>query len=169
MKNALLIFTLAMIPLFTMAQQKNIEAFYEKYAELDNVSDVNIEGAFLKLTVSNDNNNEIVNKISRIRVMLMDEQNHVDYNDVQKLRKGILRDGFEDLIHVKDGSAKIDIMIREKGELITNILLVVNDTDNFVLFSIEGLFRLKDLKDIDLDIEGSEHLKKMAEKDYPRA
>jgi len=169
MKNLMLILITTIIPFLATAQQKNIEAFYEKYAELENVTNINMNGTFLKMTCdSNDEN--IFNKITNLRVMVMEKTNQIDYRDLKTLRKDIRHKGFEDLIKVRDGQAQVDIMLREKDDLITNVLIIVNDVDGFVLLSLEGLFSLKDLKNWDIDVEGSEHLKKVVtSQKYDRA
>ncbi|MEL6922748.1 MAG: hypothetical protein AAFO94_01790 [Bacteroidota bacterium] len=51
--------------------------------------------------------------------------------------------------------------MREDGEFVTDIIMTVQGDDGFFLLSIEGLIRLRDLENMDIEFDGSNHLKKI--------
>ena len=91
----------------------------------------------------------------------MEDENLVTYDDRKDLIRSLEKDKFETFLQVRDGGDKIDFFIREDGDQITNILMVVNGKDGFILLSLEGLLNLEEIIDLNIDIEGSEYLKKL--------
>jgi len=75
--------------------------------------------------------------------------------------KKLRRDDFEDIISIRDGSDRINFFLREEGNFVTDILMTVHGNEGFFLFSLEGLIRLKDLENLDIEFDGSNHLKKL--------
>ena len=118
----------------------------------------------------NEGHQKVMDKITQVR-LLVSEENLVSKNDYLRFAKSLKKDSFEDLMQIKDQGSNIDIMIREQGDKITDVILLVEDHGDFVMISLEGDFQYSDLNDLDLKFEGSEHLKKLPEKrkDIPRA
>lgn len=174
MKNILFVIVIGLIPVFSMAQNSNVKAFYDKYMDYENVTDVSLQGWILKMAAnfSDDENGEkILQKITKLRVMVMEERNLVSPMDYQSLVKNIQKDRFEKLMEIRDGGQKIDFFIQEDGDQISNILLLINGEDEFVLVSLEGNLEFSDLKELDFDIDGGDQFKKLPKKkkDVPRA
>lgn len=164
MKNIFLLICFLGSTGFTFAQSKSIHNFYNKYAGFENATDINVQGWVLKLASAFSEDEKAQNtldKITQIRILIMEDENLVTYDDRKKLIRSLKKDKFETLLQVKDGGDNIDFFLREEGDHITNILMLVNGKDGFVLLSLEGLLNLEDIKDLNIDIEGSEHLKKL--------
>lgn len=154
------------------AQSKTIESFYDQYAEKENATNVTIKGWLLDIATqftSDENSKETLSKITKLRVLLMEDGNPVTQNDFYQLKKGIIKDDFEELLKIRDESSHVDFYIREDNDLITNVLMLVNDQDEFILLSLEGLMKLEDLKNIKIDTDGAEHFEKIKKKEVPRA
>jgi len=149
---------------FSFAQSNSIQSFYKKYAGYENATDINVQGWVLKLASAFSEDEKAQNtldKITQLRILIMEDENLVTYDDRKKLTRSLKKDKFEELLQVRDGGDKIDFFLREDGGQITNLLMVVNGKDGFILLSLEGLLNLEDIKDLNIDIEGSEHLKKL--------
>ncbi len=148
------------------SQNQVIEKFYNKYMDKENVSDIHLEGFLLTMAAkfaNNDGHNEtdILTKITKLRVLLMEDQNMVDLADKKMLQKGLRQEQFEELMQIRDGKAKIDFMVRESEGKITNLLMLVDDKDSFILLSLEGNLSWKDIKNLNIDVEGGEHINKI--------
>lgn len=173
MKN---IFSLSFLVLFSLsiiqAQNNSIESFYEQYAKDEKATNVTIKGWLLDIAshiTSDESSKEVLSKITQLRVLLMEDGNPVTKKELSRLKKGIKKDQFEELLQIRDEGSHVDFYIREEGDHITNVLMLVNDNDEFVLLSLEGLLKFEDLKNIKIDTEGAEHFEKIKQKEVPRA
>ncbi len=170
MKNIIIVAIMAIAPLMSFAQNKSIENFYNKYKAKENVTDINLQGWVLELaaTFAGEESGEILEKITKLRVLVVGEGNVIPNNEYNQLVREVRKDSFEELIQFKDGNDKVDIMLREKGDKITNVLLIARGADGFIMLSLEGNMDWNDLKSLEIDVEGAEHLNKIPD-DRPRA
>lgn len=174
MKNTLLAFLMLGLPLIGMSQTPVIKSFYEKYKNMDQVQDVQLQGWLLKLASTFTDEEEagkLLQKITQLRVLIMDEGNLVSKQEYNSLLKEVKKSDFEELIQIKEEGQQIEFLIREKGGTITDVLVVVNGQDDFVMLSLEGKLKFSDLNDLNIEVEGAEHFQKLPEKkkDLPRA
>lgn len=174
MKNTILALFLIGLPLIGMSQTPVIKSFYDKYKNMDKVQDVQLQGWLLELAstfTDEESAGNLLKKITQLRVLIMDEGNLVSQQEYKSLLKEVKKSQFEELIQIKDGDQKIEFLIREKGETITDVLVVINGPDDFVMLSLEGKLKFSDLNDLNIEIEGAEHFQKLpeAKKDLPRA
>ncbi|MCB0593020.1 MAG: DUF4252 domain-containing protein [Lewinellaceae bacterium] len=165
---------LALGPLFAFAQPKAIAQFYEKYKQQEHVTDVKLQGWLLEIASSfadDEQAKKILDKITYLRVLVMEEGNLVSASEYKNLLKDIRQSSFEELLKIREGQQDIGFYIREKGDTITDVLLLVNGESQFVLLSLEGLLKFSDLNDLHIDIDGAEHFERLPEKkgDVPRA
>lgn len=145
--------------------QKSIHSFYENYKDKDGVNEVSLKGFLLKMVAkyaNEENKPNMLERISHLRVMSMSNGNLVAKNDLKHLLKGIRKDRYESLMTFKDKGNKFECFIKEKDGMISNAVIVMNGKEDFLLLSLEGLFKLDDLKGIDFDIEGGEQIKKLS-------
>ena len=161
-------------PFFAFTQPKAIAQFYEKYTQHENVTDVKLQGWLLEIAsnfADDEQAKKILNKITYLRVLVMEEGNLVSPEEYKNLLKDIRQSSFEELFKIREGQQDIGFYIREKGDSITDVLLLVNGEDEFVLLSLEGLLKFSDLNDLNIDIDGAGHFKKLPEKkgEVPRA
>lgn len=156
------------------SQTPAIHSFYEKYKNLENVTDIRLQGWVLKLasTFADEEEAEsLLKKITHLRVIVMEEGNLVKADEYNRLIKSVKKDRFEELMKIKEDGSFIDIMIREEGETITDVLVLISGEDSFVLLSLEGALRFKDLRQLEIDVEGGDSFKKIPARraDVPRA
>lgn len=175
MRTFILPALLALGPLFALAQPKPIADFYDKYKQQENVTDVKLQGWLLEIASGfaegDEQARQLLSKITYLRVLVMEDGNLVSPGEYKNLLKEIRRSSFEELLKIREGSQDIGFYIREKGDAITDVLLLVNGEDEFVLLSLEGLLKFSDLNDLNINIEGTEHFERLPEKkgDVPRA
>lgn len=174
MKNLLLALFVMVLPLIGHSQTPAIKAFYDKYKNMENVQDVQLQGWLLNLASTFTDEEEagrLLKKITQLRVLIMEEGNLVNRQEYNALMKDLKKSQFEELIKIKEDGQNIEFMIREQEDTITDVLIVVNGTDDFVMLSLEGKLKFSDLNDLNIEVEGAEHFQKLpeAKKDVPRA
>ncbi len=158
---------LAALPFLCLAQSKAINDFYNKYSQDDHFLDIKLSGGLLNFLASktdDDKDKQVLKKLTTLRALVLEEGHEVEMEDYRQLLRSAKSDNFEELIKVRDGSDHVEILIREKGNAISHILLLVHGKEKFVLLSLEGLLQFSDLNDIDIDVEGSRFFKKIPEK-----
>ena len=172
MKNSLFLLLFLCLGLMVNGQSRGIEKFYQKYKDFDQVENLELHRDMLKITISGeDKKGDWIERVSHLRLMLVGEKNLVKKQDYRQLVKALKREHFDELMQIQHEGSTVDIYLREKGKTITDVIVMARGEDGFVLFSLEGLFQFKDLNDMNLNIEGAEHLKKLPDdrKHLPRA
>ena len=153
------------------AQTESVKSFYDKYTNDVKASDYTIQGWLLKMASEFSDDAEagkVLEKITQLRILVMEDGHPITSHEYKDFLRVLNKDDFEELIKVKDKDCNVDFFIREQGESITNVLMMVHEKDGFVLLSLEGMLNLADLKNIHLDLEGTEHFEKVVKK-VPRA
>lgn len=137
-----------------IAQSPTLEGFYNKYANSPEVTKMNLNGWILNLTFNSAEEEEgFSEKITRVRVLIMEEKNIVPHREYKKLLHGLSLEQFEPLLQVRDkGKDRVDGWIRESGTKITDAILLVYGEDNFAFLNVEGHFTQEDLDAIQLEI-----------------
>ena len=172
-KSATLILAIIALSMPSFAQQ-GIQNFYKKYMTNEKMTNINLSGWVLEMAAKyadEGEEKEMLEKITKLRVMIMEDANLVTKTDYSDLIRDIKKDDFESLMNIKEGGDKIDLYIRDDGETITNVLVLVNGDEEFVLLSLEGNLKFSDLNDINFDVKSGEVFKKIPEerKSIPRA
>ncbi len=171
MKNTLILLSVV-LPLFGFSQSNSINDFFSKYKNHEEIMTFTISGGLIKFAASysEDENAKILEKVSQVRLLIGDS-NLITKNDYKGLAKGLRNDSFEDLMQINAEGTKVDILIREQGNNISDVVLLVNDGEDFILISLEGNFQYSDLNDLNLNFKGGEYLKKLPEnrKSIPKA
>ncbi len=174
MKIRFLLLFLVTLPMLSFGQ-KSIRQFYNKYENHENATAVNIQGVLIKAAVfvaKDFEGDDLVKKIKHLRVLAMENGNPVDNKDVQSLVTNLKKENFEDLMTIRDGTTNVRFLMREEKEKIKNILIIVQEYDEFVLVSLDCDISWKDLKNLDFNsVKGGQYLEKVpkTKKDVPRA
>lgn len=166
MKKIIIAIAILAIPFFAQSQHECIEKFYNKYVSNEKVTDISLNGWILSLAskMSDEEGTEILEKITKLRIMIAEEENIVSKTDVKKLMKDVRKNKFEDLMTVRDEDVRVNFMIREEGEKITNVLVIISGDDEFILLSLEGVLNMEDLEELNFDVEGGDIFKKLPKK-----
>ena len=155
MKRLLIILVL-LIPMLGMAQDNSpIDKLFNKYANKEGFTTVNISGKLLGLASKMDDSNSkeaaMLEKISGIRILTVEDS---ELNKTLNFYKELESDGFfknnsyESLMEVTENNEIVRFYGRngEKGQL-TELLLVVGGDEN-TLISIRGLIDPNDIAKI---------------------
>lgn len=160
MKKWIIILVMGSIPMLSWSQN-GINQFFQKYKNAHEAEHFRLGGLILDLAVGftdDEDAKSILKKIKRIRLLSMDKGNPVEKTDYKNLIKSINDAKFSPLIKIKDGKDDVNIYVQERNNYISEILILLNGEDEFLLLNLSGKLKFEDLNDLDLDIKGSEHL-----------
>lgn len=130
------------------AQTRSINSFYNKYRFKKDVFNASIPGWLVRMgvgigkTYTDDVDGahaamDMAKKVRKLKLMVMEDMNLVKSKDFKKLIHGVRKDGFEELMTVRDEGTKINIFIREKKDEIRNMLILVNEPEEFMMLSLK--------------------------------
>jgi len=154
MKNVILTFVLlfSLTPFF--AQIQAIDDFYAKHKRGEEVVSLNLPGFLIRLgasIASLDTSDEAermaleIMKDVRKAKILAGENLHIRNSEVKQLLADLTEEGFEELMTVRSEGSTVNIIIRERKDIIRNIVLLVNDDGEFALISLKTRLYLEDL------------------------
>jgi hypothetical protein len=156
-----------------ICQSQAVMNFHNKYKDNGKYLSVKIEGGLLKMLSNVETNDEdtqefldAVSKIEAIDVHSINRtESDFDESDINKFKKEVRKEKYDELMIVRDGDADIDFLVKEKKGKISDLLLVVDEPDEFVIVSISGEIDLKTIAKVteNLDIKGQKHLEKIEE------
>lgn len=151
-------------PLTSYAQTKAIDQFYDQFQDNKDISRVELKGGILNLVAKFTNNSdteELVRKVTKLRVLDMKQGNLVSRPALNRLVKAVKKDRYEDLLQIRDEGDDIHILIRETEGAVTDILVLIYGADDFTMLSLEGKMRFKDIQHLNIEFEGADHLEKV--------
>lgn len=138
------------------AQNSTFENLFDKYENEDDVTVVSISKAMFRMMPGNINtgNVDIKNIIPKIESMLiitsdktkMKEKMHSEFKSLINKNKD-----YEELMRVKDGKSNITFNAKKKGDIISELVMLINDEEDFVAIQILGNFTLDDIQEIAKD------------------
>lgn len=151
---------------WSMNAQNAIEKYFQQYEDASGFTSVYISehmfGLFADLEIEDKEDAEIVQLIGGLKSLhiLTTEDNAKKY--YQEALQRINRSEYELLMKVKDDGTNLQFLIKKNGNLIEELLLLVDD-DEFVLLSIVGNIDLKKISRLakHMDVDGLEHLEKV--------
>jgi hypothetical protein len=124
---------------FSLQAQLPIWSFYHSHSRGDGVTKFTIPGLLIKtgaLFIPEKEGRSLVKKLGTIRILVAEGQyNAFGTGESKRLVKRLHRNNFEDLIAIKDGDERVNIMVKERRGKIRRYLLFVNDKDDSVLIS----------------------------------
>lgn len=157
MKNLTILCLLTLLPLITFSQ-RSVNKFYHKYKRADNTINLTLPGFVLGLGASVARNQmetedkeellalELTKSIKSMRLLVMEETNLVSQKDYDKLIEGLITKGkHSELITVREGNTRINILARDKRKHISNLMIIVSEENEFVMISVKTRLRYKDL------------------------
>ncbi|MEM6700966.1 MAG: DUF4252 domain-containing protein [Bacteroidota bacterium] len=154
MKNILFTSLLLLLSTPFFAQVQVIDDFYAKHRRGIDAVSVSIPGFLIRLGVSiasleaEDEAErvalEIVKDVRRAKILAGDDL-RIRRSEIQGLVSDLRAEGFEELMTVKSEGSTVDIIIRERKDIIRNIVLIVNDDGEFALISLKTRLYLEDL------------------------
>lgn len=173
MKRILIPILLIAFSLAGNAQNTAIDQLFDRYADRDGFTTVSISKAMFSLFASEqeskDEFNKAVKGLESIRILAPDSaiqaQMKGKLNFYNEISKSLPLSQYEELMSVKEKDQVFKMLIRKKGSVITEFLMIGGGKDN-VLICITGNIDLKSISKLSkaMNIEGMENIDKVEKK-----
>lgn len=169
MKKLLLIVTVIGLAVSINAQTGPIDEIFNKYSERDGFTTVYISGRMFSLLAGKDNgdNDNLMRRLRSIRILTVDDTLlNSQINLYNELNKKLDYKVYEELMVVKDKEETTKFLIRQKGDVISELIVISGGSGGNTLISIEGDLDLKTISEIskNSDIEELKELDNIEKK-----
>ena len=157
MKKLTGLMIIAMLPFLAMAQSKSVTSFQDKYSDHDDATYVTVKGSLFNLIASiaeyDDDPDEdtkamarIANGIKSMEVLQVPfYETDLNREAVANFRTALTKEDYEEFITVKEGKELINVMAQGADDEIRNMLVLVEEKEEFTLISVNGTLSMKDL------------------------
>ena len=156
------------------AQQSPVDLLFDKYSGKEGFTSVYISKYMFDLFSSIEADDpdakemqQAVSNLNSIRILSMDDPGKFpEINFYNEIMKDLPADTYKELMVVKEKNQDLKFLIRENGDKISELLLLIGGTDDNTLISITGNIDLKTISKLSksMNIEGLENLEKVEEK-----
>ncbi len=174
MKHGIKFLMIAAVTAFTTLgnAQDAIQLYFDKYISDENfdvvyispkmfsmVSKIELEGDHVDPEIM-----DIIKDLKGLRILSYDGPQAMNYYKEAKDKINIKE--YEELVVARDGDENVHIRVKESGDIVSELLLLVGGTEEFVLMSFTGNVDLKKVGKLGklLDIDHIEQLDKLDEK-----
>ena len=174
MKKTISVSVVLFVGVVRSAQTNAVDEFFDKYSEKDGFTLVTISGKLLGLFSGKEvqsEKSELISKLSSIRILSSnDSLMNLNLNFYKELTGRLNMSVYEELMAVKEGKDETRFLVRQKGDRISELLVISGGPGSNTLISIRGDIDLKSLAQLsdDFGIEGLENLEKMEQEGVPK-
>lgn len=137
---------------------KSVAGFYQKHKRKKGVRNVKLPGwviwagTGIAHDIAKDEDVKtalrFAKKIKKLRFMLAEEENAIPPEEIQSFVENIKAEDYEDLIFVKDGDTKVNMLIKDKNEKLKDMVFLVNTEEEFVFFSMKSNIKYEDVTNL---------------------
>lgn len=166
---------LALFSLFSCSSPKTTAQFYHTHKHKEGVSNfkmpgwlVWIGGGIAQGLVQDPEARaglRLARKVKKLRFMATEDYNPITTAEVSDFVNNIRSAGYEDLLQVKEGGSTVHILSREKKEKLKNLVILVNDEEEFVFMDMKSRLKYEDLSELVNTILKAENMKTAEEKE----
>lgn len=156
MKRIFLITTALIITTLLQAQKADpVDDFFNRYSERDGFTLVTISGKLLNLFSGKNEKKEgsdVINRLTSIRILSVNDSIlNLSLNFYNELSKKLDLSAYEELMNVKEGQNTTKFLIRQKGDVISELLMLSGGPNDNTVISIKGDLDLKSLSELSED------------------
>lgn len=159
MKSLYIIIALLVLSSSVSIAQSPAVQFYRQNKRLENVRNFKIPGWLIWVgtgiahdITKNEETKAILKvgrKVKKLRLMIAEDNNPIPASSVSNFVSESRRDGFADLIYVRDEGTTVNIMGKiKKNDKFKELVFLVNEDDEFVFFQMKSSIRMKDLQEL---------------------
>jgi hypothetical protein len=173
MKNILIPILLIVFSFVAKSQNSTVDQLFDKYADKDGFTTVSISKAMFSLFASEneskDEFNGAIKGLESIRILSPDSaiqaQMKGKLNFYNEICKSLPLSQYEELMSVKEKDQVFKMLIRKKGSIITEFLMIGGGKEN-LLICITGNINLKSISKLSkaMNIDGMENIDKVDKK-----
>lgn len=157
MKTLILSFALVFIGIVAQAQNTAIDEMFNKYGEKEGFTVVTISGRMFSMFSPEDQvkdaQGNVISKLKSIRILSVEDSVlNETINFYAELSKKTNFAGYEELMVVKEGQDMTKFLIKQKGDVITELIVITGGKGGNSLISIQGDLDMKSLSNISKEI-----------------
>jgi hypothetical protein len=122
---------------------------YWKYKDYDGAVALSVPGFavdFASWFVKDKDDRRLMRKLDKVRVLVFENPSPVTARDLARFNRKAKRRHLDELLYVREGQTRIQVMGRERGNAIRKFVVLVQSPDEFVLVSFKGRFRYTDIQ-----------------------
>ena len=153
------------------AQSNPVDEMFNKYSEKQGFTVVSISSKMFSLFANKDAENkdagEIINKLKSIKILSVEDSLlNKNLNFYTELSKKLDLSVYEELMVVKEGPDITKFLIRQTGNIISELLVITGGPKGNSLISIKGELNLKSISELSksLDMQELKSLDKIEKK-----
>jgi hypothetical protein len=152
--------------------QDAISQFFSKYQNDDSFSHVTVSskmfGLFTKMEADSPDDKEVLDAISKLKgLRILTKSDSLNSRKLYKEAFSLIpTKDYEELMSFRDKDKDIKFLIKESGGKISELLMVMGGSKEFMVLSLFGEIDLKQVSRIGkkMDVKGLENLEKMDKK-----
>lgn len=174
MKKSFLLLTALFLTIAIQAQTNPVDEMFNKYSEKDGFTIVTISsrmfGMFANLDSENPDTDNLIRRLKSIRILSVEDTLlNINLNFYSELSKKLDMSVYEELMVVKEGHDVTKFLIKENGNLISELLVIVGGPGGNSLISIKGDLSMKNISDLskNVGIQELKTLEELEKKDQP--
>jgi len=147
-----------LLPSISIGQTAKANSFYNKYKSNNNSFNLTLPGWVIDLGATiavwtTDDKEEkeafrLMKNIQRMKLLVLEEGVNVKDKHIKKMYASLKNNDYEDLVQVRDGDTRVNILIREKKDKIRNIFLFVHEPDEAVMLSLKTKLSMDEINDM---------------------
>jgi hypothetical protein len=89
---------------------------------------------------------KLLRRVHKARVMVFEDGTPVSDRDVRRFNRKAKRHHLEEILTVRDGKTRVQVMARERRNALRKVVVFVNSPeDGFVMVSLKGKLRIDDV------------------------
>ncbi len=170
MKKTILSLALILSVMVVMAQGKVVTKYFDRFENNQNFVKVSISSKmfsmFTDLETGSEAEEEFLKAVSKLKGMKMVVADSVpkEAPDLYKQAvSDVMKDGFEELMSVKDAEENLYFSVKESGGIISELMMVAGGKEKFVILSIFGEIDLKQIAKMAsmMNVDGLRPLEKL--------
>ena len=165
----ILITTMVMMIAFASKGQDAVSRFFDKYANDESFTNVNITsrmfGLFTDLELEDKEDQEVLDAIGKLKGLKILAKEDID-NGKQLYREAfdlVPSREYDELMSVRDKDKDMKFLIKEKNGKVDELLMIMGGDREFFILTLFGEIDLKQVAKISraMDIDGLEQLEKL--------
>jgi hypothetical protein len=158
MKKLFLSLIVICLTLILNAQTGPIEDMFNKYSEREGFTVVSISGKMFSMFAGQETKDkeagDIINRLKSIKILSVEDSLlNKNINFYSELNKKLDMSEYEELMVVKEGPDVTKFLIRQKGDVISELLIVTGGPGGNSLISIKGDLNLKSISELSKSVE----------------
>lgn len=162
---ALMVFAISI----SFAQNDAITKYFEKYVDDERFDVVYVSPKMFEMVSKIEIDEmdadvqEVIRELKGLRI-LHTEQNAKEFYKEAKSKMNF--DEYEVIVQARDGNENVRIMVKDEGDIVKELFMLIGGENNFAMISFVGNIDLKKVGKLAkaLDVDGLQHLNKLDDK-----